>query len=357
MIVSKQKSTVMKYHGSSYEHDHFWWDKVTLAFRSLSRPKKQIVMVILFATVMVCVSFFLLCDVRQSQVKIYFLDVGQGDCAVIQDQSNYFVIDGGGLQNSGGNDADNTGVKILIPFLMEKKIPYLDAVIVSHMHYDHVQGIIELIRHIDVGRIIISGVWGKAMLSTEEVDPDIFELYEELKACAKEHNIPIDLAFQGYRIESHSLSLECLYPFTDSEFFENENNNSNVFLLKNESFQALFTGDMESTVEEQLQRYFESNQYIEPPQVNVLKVAHHGSKTSSQTDFVQWLHPDCGVISVGKNMFGHPSPMTLTTFANFEIPLFLTQKCGMIEVDISSDCYTIQSYKGEVDNETAKRTY
>lgn len=292
--------------------------------------------------------------------RMYFLDVGQGDCIVITDQKNCIVIDGGGKQNK--DNGENTGMTILIPFLLDKKIRKVDFLIVTHMHFDHVQGAIELINNYKVEHLILSGVWkdreDSRAVEDEQVERsnrkvafvqnDIDKLHDELIKSAKKNNVKIDYSFKHFMIKTKNIALECMYPLRNTLFSENENNNSSVFLLNSGSFTALFTGDIESCVEDamMMDHPLVEDQLIK--NINILKVAHHGSKTSSSKAFVERIKPECCIISVGPNLYGHPNKETITTFEQLEIPMFSTQKCGMIEVEISKDLYTIRRYKGEI---------
>lgn len=283
--------------------------------------------------IFVLLSSFLFSEIAisLSRPHIYFLDVGQGDCIVITDGEYCVVIDGGGLQ--GKQYGENTGTTILIPFLLKKQIRKVDFLVVTHMHYDHLAGAVELLGNFKVEHLILSGVWK---------DRHDQQLQDDLLEAAIGNNVKVMYAFEHFSICTKNVTLECLFPFQSSEFSDNENNNSSVFLMTSGPFKALFTGDIESNVEEEL-----IEQGKVQSDINVLKVAHHGSKTSSSVSFLQQVTPDCTIISVGANLFGHPSKEVLNTFVQLEIPMFLTQNCGMIEIEILDNKYTLRSYKGE----------
>lgn len=225
---------------------------------------------------------------REKGLKVFFLDVGQGDAILIQAPGNIDVlIDGGpGRQVIEGLDRH-------LPFWNRD----IELMILTHPHTDHVQGLIEVLKRFEVKRSV-----------GYELDcqtPD----YQEWLKIIKEQNIPFFKTVKGDRFNLGSdIYLETLYPFADITGlkFDNLNLASIVIELHDGPHSYLFTGDSPAEVENEMM----AADLIK--KVDVLKIGHHGSKYSSILPFLEKLKPSCAVIQVGKNnSFGHPHLITL----------------------------------------------
>jgi competence protein ComEC len=257
------------------------------------------------------------------------LDVGQGDCFVISSAKQTFIIDGGGkLTQAIGN---NTGKNVLIPFLNYKAKNFVDAVFVTHSDADHIIGIIELVDNKQIGKIFLA----------EQIKNKIYDdkLAKELVTRANKNNIPIEFLKSGDCLYNKDIIFNCVYPFDDENTKDDNNNNSLVMQTKIKGTKILFTGDIESSAEQEI---LKSNLDINS---NILKLAHHGSKTSSQKEFLEEVNPELAIVSTGKNNpYGHPSKETVKTLDELNIPLLNTANAGAITIRICDD-NKIELYK------------
>ncbi len=240
-------------------------------------------------------------------LSINFVDVGQGDCTYIETKNKRSIlIDGGGSENS---DYD-VGEKVLLPYILDRGKSKIDLIIISHFHEDHMEGLLTIMENLKVGKIVI----GPANEDTT--------LYKEFVSITKEKNIVVESVRAGDSIKIDDAKFEVLYPNKDEKINENENNNSLVLKLKYYNTSMLFTGDMESEVEEKITSNVKAN---------ILKVAHHGSKTSSEDTFIERVKPQIALIGVGKNnKFGHPNEEVLKRLEENSDIIFRTDICGEI---------------------------
>lgn len=306
---------------------------------------------------------------------LYFVDVGQGDCIVVKDYNYTFMIDGGGDRFM--DDDNNIGKKVVFPFLLEKGIRKLDCVFITHVHYDHIKGIIEVIDLVDIDTIVLPKVYEvyyhepskekKLNKSTSVEDNDSFydedfvnhlfkggeELFllEELFDKAVANNIKLLFIDEGQVITGKSSKFTCVYPYSGKTYSDHENENSLILKLELGSVTALLTGDVEDEGEEWLISHKKDLKNI-----NILKVPHHGSNSSSSEELLLQLNPNVAIVSVGENLFGHPSDIVKIRYKNLNIPFYSTKKYGMIEIIVKEEYYKIESYKGELINESFTRT-
>ena len=223
---------------------------------------------------------------------INFIDVGQGDSTLITTQYNKkILIDGGGSEFGSTFDV---GEKTLLPYLLKKKIHKLDYVIISHFDSDHVGGILTILEELNVKQVLIP----------KQVEYS--ENYNEFLNIIKKRNIKVKIVGEGNTINlDKNTYLDILWP-EEKQITDNVlNNNSMIVRLCYKSFTMLFTGDIEEIAEQKLLQKYENTEKLT---ADILKVAHHGSKSSSITEFLEKVNPKIAVIGVGKNnKFGHPN--------------------------------------------------
>jgi DNA internalization-related competence protein ComEC/Rec2 len=243
--------------------------------------------------------------------EIVMLDVGQGDCFVVN-SGQTFIIDGGGKRTQ--DIGNNTGVNILVPYLDYKAKNYVDAVFVSHSDADHIIGIIELLSKKNVGQIFLS----------EKISDD--DLSQKLILEAEKFSVPIYYLKSGDDLKFNKADFYCLYPFENTKA-ENNNDTSLVLKLNLEGKDILFTGDIEKNAEQEI---LLSNENIS---ADILKLAHHGSKTSSTLEFLKKVNPSLAIVSSGvNNSYGHPSKEIVQRLQDLNIPLINTAQSGAVAI-------------------------
>ena len=182
-------------------------------------------------------------------------------------------------------------------------------------------GLLYIMQEIKVNNVII----GKQYETCEN--------YKKFIEIVKNKNIKVNVVEAGQKINiERNLFFDVLWPCSDNMISENAiNNNSLVCKLKYKNFSMLFTGDIEEIAEKAILAKYSKNKNI--LKADVLKVAHHGSKTSSTIDFLKGVKPNYAVIGVGKdNNFGHPSDITIQNLKDMGVKIYRTDEIGEIEI-------------------------
>lgn len=243
---------------------------------------------IVIKMLLIIVCFFIIFHQPKHSFEVTFLDVGQGDGIYICDgEGGDFFIDGG------STDEKEVGERRILPFLKSNGIKNIDYWFVTHADSDHISGLLEVL---ESGYNITYLVFPKAAPKDEN--------YEKLVLAAEENGTNILYMEAGNCIKTESLQLKCIYP---KNIEINDRNDASLVLeLTKESFRALFTGDISSNVEQQLIKQGVLKE------IWLYKVAHHGSKNSNSSEFLQKLSPKIAIISCGEgNSYGHPHKETL----------------------------------------------
>ena len=217
------------------------------------------------------------------------IDVGQGESTLIVTPYNKTI-----LIDGGGSETDDVGKNTLLPYLLDRKITKIDYVIISHFDTDHVGGILTVLEELKVGKVIISKQYENS------------ENYEKFLEIIKEKNILVKQvnARDNINIEKN-VQIKALFPNTKLISENSSNNNSLVFKLTFNDFSVLFTGDIEEIAEVRLAQMYGKSDILKS---TVLKVAHHGSKSSSIQEFLELVQSKIALIGVGKNnLYGHPN--------------------------------------------------
>ena len=251
---------------------------------------------------------------------IYFIDVGQGDSTLIRTAKNKTIlIDGGGSENS----SFDVGEKTLLPYLLDRKITVLDYVVISHFDTDHCGGILYLMEHIKVKNIIISKQ-GKESSN-----------YNKFKNIVLDKGIYVIFVKKGDKIKiDNETYMDVLFPSNNLISDNILNNNSIVTKICYNNFSILFTGDVEEIAENEICSQYNTTNTLK---ANILKVAHHGSKTSSTAEFIKMVKPQIALIGVGeKNKFGHPNDGVIQRLKNMNTKIYRTDKMGEIVIQINN---------------------
>ena len=276
--------------------------------------------------IVICILIINIClglieNIRIKNLRIYFVDVGQGDCTLIRTPHNKTVIiDGGGSEKDDGFDV---GEKTLLPYLLDRRIKKIDYMMISHFDSDHIGGLLYILENISVDNVIISKQ-GKMSAN-----------YNYFKNIIKGKKINVIMVKEGDRVHvDKNIYFDILFP-EDTLINSNIlNNNSIVAKLHYNKVSMIFTGDIESIAEKQI-----INKYVGTKKLKttILKVAHHGSKSSSIQSILNLMQPEIALIGVGsKNTFGHPNSGVLERLKNMETKIYRTDNNGEIEIEINS---------------------
>ncbi len=262
------------------------------------------------------------------RLEVVFLDVGQGDAIYIQTpHGRHLLLDAGGKPGYASNDLD-PGSRVVVPFLQQRRVRALDAVIVSHPHEDHFGGFTAVLEKFPVGLVLTN---------SEKTDTD---RYNNLLEMIRQKNIPRELLQAGDTITLEpSLELKIFNPpekiFSGNE--SDENNNSLVMQLCYKKVYFLFTGDIESRAVEKL---LEENINL---QSRILKIPHHGAYLAGMSRFLEKINPVVAVISVGVNSFGHPHPDTLSALDKKNVKTYRTDLHGAVIIRSNGYTWTVKT--------------
>lgn len=286
--------------------------------------KKNTILIVLSATLLIItVQIFYPTD----NLKVNFINVGEGDCILIEAPNKInILIDGGGTPQG---DFD-VGSKIVVPYLRRKGISEIDLLILTHPHLDHLEGLLPVLKEFKVGMVLDSGLLC-----------DI-SAYKEFISLIQKKSIPYHKAKAGDNfVFSNNLEIFLLNPLYDSDFYdESDFNNASIVVklfYKNADF--LFTGDIEVTAEKKLlvwQNILQSD---------ILKVGHHGSITSTNLEFLDKVDPRIAIITVGKNHFGHPSQKIIERLEDGNIQIYRTDEDGTIIIRTNGQEYWIRTLR------------
>lgn len=276
--------------------------------------RKQKIKIVLVMIFLILINIFN----RTNEFNLNFIDVGQGDSTLIITESNKkILIDGGGSEF---NSSFDVGEKTLLPYLLKHHISKLDYIIISHFDSDHIGGLFKILEKLKVEKIII----GKQFENSEN--------YQKFMKITKENNIKIKVVKAGDKIYfDKNTYINVIWPDINNIVNENiVNNNSLVFKMVYKDFSILFTGDIEEIAERRI-----LNLYSDKLKADILKVAHHGSKTSSIEEFIKAVSPRIALIGVEKyNNFGHPNEEVIQRLKNYNIKIYRTDFNGEIDLKI-----------------------
>lgn len=263
--------------------------------------------------IIVLLIFFKIRPYMDNNTYIYYIDVGQGDSILVVTPhlNKTILIDTGGIVSFNENYKSNIVKNKTIPFFRRIGINKVDYLFLTHGDYDHAGEANELLSNFCVKKVFIN----KGNINNIE----------------KKINNKEVLMLKNFVIDNIKVNS------LNNNVFNNENDNSTVLLFNIYDYKFLFMGDASIKTEEYL-----LNNYI-LPNVDILKVGHHGSYTSTSTDFINVIKPKYSVISVGENnMYKHPNKSVLDILDNTK--LFRTDVDGTIEVKISKKGYKIKTY-------------
>lgn len=251
---------------------------------------------------------------KRDNLEINFIDVGQGDSTLIRVSNKTILIDGGG---SSYGETFDVGEQTLFPYLLDRGINEIDYVIVSHFDSDHCQGLNFVMENMKVKNAIISD------LGQESNEYDTF------LSLAKKQNTNLVYVKMRDIIKIGKATIKILFPDNEPITDNEKNNNAIVFKFLWKNVSILFTGDIEEKAENKILSLYSNN--LEELKSTILKVAHHGSKTSTTKAFLEAVKPQIALVGVGEdNNFGHPNSGVIERLESIGCKIYRTDKCGEI---------------------------
>lgn len=245
-----------------------------------------------------CILFLL--PVPNRSFYMTMLDVGQGDSIFIHTPAGENI-----LLDGGSTSVSEVGRYRILPFLKSKGIRRLDYMIMTHSDEDHINGLEELLEASGDGGITV-----ELLALPELAEGETEKGYQAMMALAQERGVETVFLSEGQAFHSGDLSLVCLHPCRGFAA-QSPNEESVTLSLRYQAFSCLLTGDLEGEGEELVTSLLQNpqmrKQYHIPDRYTVLKVAHHGSKNSSDEGFLSLVSPEISLISCGRrNRYGHP---------------------------------------------------
>ena len=236
---------------------------------------------------------------HDGEIYVSFIDVGQGDSILIRAKDNAVLIDGGEARSR----------EAVMTYLREAGVARLCMVVISHPHSDHIGSLPVILSSVDVGLV--------AMPDVEHPTAS----FENLLEAILNNDLEVVFPLSGDSLVAGIINLEVVSP---QEFSEDINNSSIVLRLVHGNTAFLFTGDAERQAEELMMQSVSIR-------ADVLKVGHHGSRTSTSQEFLETVNPSIAVISLGTgNRFGHPHPDVIGRLEKFGAEILRTDIHGNI---------------------------
>ena len=214
------------------------------------------------------------------------------------------------------------GKNTVLPYLLDRRITKLDYIFISHFDQDHIEGLLYVMKEIKVKNVIV----GKQFENSDNL--------QKFLEIINQNNIKTTIVEAESKIEiEKDVAFEILWPDSNKPISEKTlNNNAMVCKLVNNKFSMLFTGDIEKIAEKEIVNKYINTKKLES---NILKVAHHGAKSSSSNEFLEKVNPSVAVIGVGKNnLYGHPSDETITNLQKKNVKIYRTDKYGEISIKV-----------------------
>lgn len=277
-------------------------------------------------------------DTSRGTGAISFLDIGQGDSILITTPGgSNILVDGGGTVSFGKKEEwrlrrspFEVGAKVLLPLLKKRGIHRLDAVILTHGDQDHAGGLQAVLEGIPVSALLFNGTIADR------------EPYLKLMQTALDREVKLYGVHQGMIVSpDKDTELAFLWPKSKEEgwdklqILEEQNHDSVVFRLRMNGRSFLFTGDMDLEAEEIIVETGLKNGISQGARIDVIKAAHHGSKTSTGEPWLEYWNPSIAVISVGvNNSYGHPNGQVLERLSARNIQILRTDQQGEIQMRV-----------------------
>jgi competence protein ComEC len=251
-----------------------------------------------------------------ASLKVYFIDVGQGDSILILSPDGKIILIDGGEADSG-----------CLPFLKGLGVSHIDLMVATHPHSDHIGGLVQVLKAMPVVRVVTNG-----QISATPTFEDFLNGIANDKAA-------LVIAKEGDTISEGQLSFAVLSPVNTSG--DDLNHNSLVLRLVYGQVSFLFMGDADKAAEASMI----AAGLVLP--TTILKVGHHGSEYSSSPAFLALVHPAVAIYTAGiGNDYGHPKPVTLADLTAVGAQIYGTDVNGTITVTTDGQVYRVDIQKG-----------
>lgn len=241
----------------------------------------------------------------EDSVVFHFIDVGQGDSTFITFPTGETMLIDGGKPEQG---------KSVLKYLKKEGIHHLDWVVATHPDYDHIGGLISVLQHMDVTYVLDSG---------KEKDTKTYETYQR---TLRKKDVIVKIAKEGEVLPIAGAKVTILNAGRKSE----EPNDSSIVLhVETDNHAALLLGDIPQKIEKEIIRKYHIH-------ADVLKVAHHGSYTSTSSELIKTIHPSVAILTYGKeNDFGHPHGIVTHRLKRHGTTLISTERSGNIKISFT----------------------
>jgi competence protein ComEC len=244
-------------------------------------------------------------------LAVHFIDVGEGDSILLDIGDKEVLIDGGGK---------SPGVVRYIDDYVDGR---LEVMVATHPHADHIGGLISVLRAFEVDEIWLNG------------DTSTSQTYSQFMSAVNSEGAQVFTARRGDTIQAGNLTFNVLHP---ANLNGSTNDDSIVLSLSYGQIDFLFTGDVEQEAEASML----VQSVVPVPDVEVLKVGHHGSRTASSMQFLQVIKPECAIYMAGQdNSYGHPHEEAIANLCEIGAEIYGTDIHGTVVVTTDGATYDV----------------
>lgn len=298
------------------------------AFLNYKKKNVKIVMIVIFVAGIGDIGYWTYQRYFHQDLHVTFLDVGQGNSALIElPGGECMLVDGGGFFNPSILDV---GSGVIAPFLWQKKIMTVDTLVLTHAHEDHIGGFPYIAENFNVRRIWMNG---------HGEDTETYRRFNEI-IRQKRIDVPSFSELFGEHDITRDVKLKILHPEKNFKPHKKLNPDSIVLKLEYKDISILFTGDIDKKIERKL-----VDIYRDELKSTILVAPHHGSKSSSSNLFLDAVNPKQVIISAGwKNRFHFPKPEIIKRYLRYKARIFRTDLNGAISVSADGNSLEIKPF-------------